>query len=126
MWSFCLIGVMDETIPLKKNSEFIRVYKKGRYYVGRYMVLYCLGNPFKIKRLGITTSKKVGKSVRRNRIRRLIRECYRIYEVCIKNGYDIVFVARENEVLPEFKDIRKEMKYLLKKLDVFVKESDCR
>ncbi|MCX8029928.1 MAG: ribonuclease P protein component, partial [Brevinematales bacterium] len=70
----------------------------------------------------ITTSKKVGKSVKRNRIRRLIRENYRLFEDFIRPGYDLVFVSRVTEELPGFTEIRKEMKFLFKKLNVFDQE----
>ena len=113
---------MIETIPLKKNHEFMRVYKKGRFYVGKYITLYTLNNNINKNRLGITVSKKVGKSVKRNRIRRLIKENYRLVEDKIKHGFDIVFVVRSSEDMPGFFEIKKEMKYLLKKLNIFEQE----
>lgn len=113
---------MKNTETLKMNYEFRRVYKKGRYFGGKFLVLYALDNYKKSKRLGITVSKKVGKSVRRNRLRRLIRENYREVEDQVKEGYDLVFVARSNEKLPDYKEIGKEMVFLLKKLDIWVKE----
>jgi ribonuclease P protein component len=108
---------MVNTIPLKKNNEFIRAYKKGRFHAGKYMVLYTLGNRSNCRRLGITASKKVGNSVKRNRIKRLIRENFRLYESILKNDLDFVFVAREFLILPSFHDIRKEMRYLFKRLE---------
>ncbi|KNY29738.1 ribonuclease P protein component [Pseudobacteroides cellulosolvens] len=113
---------MIETIPLKKNHEFMRVYKKGRFYVGKYITLYTLSNYIDKNRLGITVSKKVGKSVKRNRIRRLVKENYRLVEEHIKHGFDIVFVVRSSEDMPGFFEIKKEMKYLLKKLNIFEQE----
>lgn len=114
---------MVKTETLKKNYEFARLYKKGKFYAGRYIVIYVLTNNFGINRIGITASKKVGKSVKRNRLRRLIRENYRKLEPFIKVGHDIVIVARKTEELPDFHIIGKEMKYLLKKLDVLDKEA---
>lgn len=117
---------MHGTISLKMNYEFMRVYKKGSFYVGKFITLYVLPNKSGMNRLGITTSKKVGKSVRRNRIRRLIRENYRFYEDFIRQGYDCVFVARASEEVPGFVEIKKEMKFLLKKLNIFDREKwDC-
>jgi ribonuclease P protein component len=117
---------MAKTVPIRKNNEFIRAYRKGSFYVGRYLILYALKNKFETNRLGITTSKKVGNSVKRNRIRRLVRENYRADEEYIKKGFDLIFVARKSELLPEFKDIKKEMKFLLKKLKIFDQERwDC-
>jgi ribonuclease P protein component len=117
---------MNKTVPITNNYEFMRVYKKGKFYVGKYIVLYVLPNKLEINRIGITASKKFGKSVKRNRIRRLIKENYRLYENFSKTGFDFVFVARSSEVMPEFISIKKEMKYLFKKLDVFDQEKwDC-
>ena len=114
---------MKNTVPLKKNYEFMHLYKKGRFYAGRYIILYVLKNNCSINRLGITVNKKVGKSVKRNRIKRLIKESYRFYEGFVRGKNDFVFVARSFEVMPGFSDIRKEMKFLLKKLDVLVREN---
>lgn len=117
---------MENTFPLKMNFEFMRVYNKGKFYVGKYITLYVLRNNKEINRLGITVSKKVGKSVKRNRIKRLIRENYRHYEKFVKNGYDFVFVSRSFEMMPRFIDFKKEMKFLFKKLSVFEQERwDC-
>jgi len=117
---------MKNTETLKMNYEFRRIYNKGRYFAGKFLVLYALSNNKNFKRLGITVSKKSGKSVRRNRIRRLIRENYRLMEDRIKDGFDMVFVVRSTTEMPDFRDIRDEMVYLLKKLDMISKEStDC-
>lgn len=113
---------MRNTVPIKKNYEFLRMYKNGKFFVGKFMVLYILPNNFGIKRLGITVSKKQGNSVKRNRIRRLIRENYRLFESYVLNGFDLVFVARTTDEIPDFHEIRKEMKYLFKKLGVFERE----
>jgi len=115
---------MEKTVPIKKNYEFARVYRKGKYYSGKYIVLYVLKNNYDINRLGITVSRKFGKSVKRNRIRRLIRESYRLLEPYVKAGNDIVFVARKQENMPEYRYINKEMKFLLKKLDIFEEPGD--
>ena len=117
---------MKKTVPLKKNYEFMRVYKKGRFYVGRLLILYVLPSRFNGLRLGITASKKVGKSVCRNRLKRLIRESYRFYEDFVNDGFDLVFVARNTDKLPDYHDVCREMKFLLKKMEVFDKEKwDC-
>lgn len=117
---------MEKTVPIKKNHEFLRTYRKGRFFAGKFIILYVLRNNSDINRLGVTVSRKYGKSVKRNRIRRLIKECYRSYESFVKDGFDCVFVARNPGDEPGFTDIKKEMKFLLKKLDVFDREKwDC-
>ena len=113
---------MEKTIPLKRNYEFLRAYRKGRFFVGRYMVLYLLKNRLKINRLGITASKKVGNSVKRNRLRRLIKESYRKYEALLEEGFDIVFIARCSENTPGYWDIKKEMGFLFRKLKMIDRE----
>lgn len=117
---------MKKTVPLKKNYEFMRIYKKGRFYVGKFLILYVLPNRSNGLRLGITASKKVGKSVCRNRLKRLIRESYRMYEDYVKDGFDMIVVARNNDVMPGYSEISRELKFLLKRMEVFDKEKwDC-
>ena len=75
-----------------KNKDFQIVYKNGKSYANKYLVMYVLKNNTEENRLGISVSKKVGNSVVRHRIMRLIRESYRLHG--FKKGYDIVVVAR--------------------------------
>lgn len=110
---------MSGIVPLKKNYEFGQVYKRGRFFVSKFLVLYILRNNTGRNRIGITISKKVGKSVRRNRVKRLIRENFRMVEMDLKKGYDMVFVSRKTRELPSFKQITRDMNYLLKNLDMF-------
>ena len=117
-----LLQNMIKTIPIKKNYEFVRIYKKGKFYVGKFIILYVVANNFNLNRLGITASKKVGNSVKRNRFRRLIKENYRMVEERIKSGVDCVFVARNCDEIPGYLEIKKEMKFLLKKLNIFDQE----
>ena len=79
-----------------KNKDFQFIYKKGKSYANKYLVMYVLENNTEENRLGISVSKKVGNSVVRHRITRLIRESYRLQESKFHNGYDIVIVARAN------------------------------
>ena len=85
---------MQDPEKLKKSWEFQRAYQKGSKYWNRYFVIYVLQNHFNHLRLGITVSKKVGKSVQRNRVKRLIRESFRQLRTQINVGYDIVVVGR--------------------------------
>ena len=85
---------MQDPEKLKKSWEFRRAYQKGKKYWNRYFVIYVLHNPFNQLRLGVTVSKKVGKSVQRNRVKRLIRESFRHLRTRVKVGYDIVVVGR--------------------------------
>jgi len=115
---------MKKTVPLKRNFEFLRAYKKGKFLVGRHMVIYIIKNHVyrEINRLGITASKKVGKSVKRNRLKRLVKESYRTYEELLEKGFDIVIIVRSSDNMPEFIDIKKEMGFLFKKLNMLNRE----
>ena len=95
---------------LKKNYEFNRVFKKGQFAASKYLTIYINRNNTTYNRYGITVSKKYGKSVVRNRIKRLIRENIRKIENCLKQGYDIVIVARKSEKKAEYKKIKKNKK----------------
>ena len=79
---------------LKKSWEFQRAYKKGKKYWDAYFVIYVYHTQLKQPRLGITVSKKVGKSVQRNRVKRLIREAFRVLKQRLIPHYDIVVVGR--------------------------------
>ncbi len=79
---------------LKKNSDFQNVYKNGRSFANRLLVMYVLENQTNCNRIGISVSKKVGNSVIRHHLARLIRESYRLHEDMFNSGLDIVVVAR--------------------------------
>ena len=85
---------MDTRCTLKKNSDFRRLYAKGKSVVTPYMVLYCRRNSLGVNRLGYTVSTKLGHAVVRNRVRRRLREICRLTFPAMKKGFDIVVVAR--------------------------------
>jgi ribonuclease P protein component len=114
---------MKNTLPLRLNYEFTKVYRRGSYFSGRYVVLHCIRNGKKANRLGVTTSKKVKGSVSRNRMRRLLRESYRLREYSIKPGYDIVLLGRENPEGLKQDQIDREVVYLFKKAGIWITET---
>ena len=85
---------MDVIVSLKENRDFRRLYARGRSFVSASLVTYVMKNKKGVKRVGITTSKKIGNAVLRSRSRRVIREAYRQAFPRLKTGYDFVFVAR--------------------------------
>ena len=87
---------MNFSESLKKNSEFKNVYTHGKSYANKYLVMYVLENNLGKNRIGISVSKKVGNSVVRHRVTRLIRESYRLHENIFNSGLDIVIVARNS------------------------------
>jgi len=106
---------MKFTESLKKTCQFRDVYRGGRSCADRFLVLYALGNNTDKNRLGISVSRKVGKSVVRSRVTRLIRETYRITEESITPGCDLVFIARAPAGGAAFDQILQSVYSLLKK-----------
>jgi len=85
---------MKNTETITENKIFTRLYGKGRTAVSGSAVVYYRQNNLHENRLGLTSTKKIGCAVKRNRARRVIREAYRLLEDRLKVGYDIVIVAR--------------------------------
>lgn len=100
---------------IRKNPEFRLVYRRGKSTSTPLLVLYIMKNNKGINRIGISVSKKVGKSVVRSRVKRLISESVRLNKNDLKQGYDLVFVARSASNDKCYKDIEKSVKYLFKK-----------
>ena len=97
---------------LKKNMDFQNVYKNGRSYANKYLVMYVLENNTSKNRIGISVSKKVGNSVIRHHITRLIRESYRLQEDVFNSGLDIVIIARVEAKNKKYKDIESALLHL--------------
>lgn len=98
---------------LKKNNEFLHVYRNGRSHANRYLVMYLVEAPEDREgRLGISVSKKVGNSVVRHRVKRLIRESCRLNCKYFKKGYDIVIVARTAAKGKDYSDIESALLHL--------------
>ncbi len=97
---------------LKKNKDFQTVYKKGKSYANKYLVMYIVENNLDRNRIGISVSKKVGNSVIRHRLKRLIKESYRLNESVFKNGFDIVVVARTTAKDRTYRDIESALLHL--------------
>ncbi len=81
---------------LKKSRDFQNVYQNGTSRADRFLVMYVLKNGTDRNRIGISVSKKVGNSVVRHHLTRLIRESYRLQEDMFNNGLDMVVVVRVN------------------------------
>ena len=107
---------------MKYNRDFKYLYRKGNSIAAGYLVIYYKKTPKKENTLGITVTKKLGNAVTRNRVRRLIRECYRLYESEMSLGYNIVIVARGKAAGAPFLSIKSDMKYLLKKSRIIASE----
>ncbi|MDD4570445.1 MAG: ribonuclease P protein component [Tepidanaerobacteraceae bacterium] len=106
---------MKKALRLTKNLEFKNVYRAGRRWTSPFFTMYIKKNHLNHSRLGVSVSKKVGKSVVRNKIKRRVKEIFRINIDSIKKGWDIVISARPAASSLEYKKIEKEMKTLLKR-----------
>ena len=106
---------------LKKNRDFRTVYRDGKSYANRLLVMYTLKNDSDRNRLGISVSKKVGNSVVRHHITRLVRESYRLHEEMFHSGWDIVVIARAGAKNASYHEPRrKEDGITLKKILIFL------
>ena len=113
---------MKRTTTLKKNYEFRRVYNKGKSRVTPLLVVYARPNRGKRNRLGVTVGTKLGKAVVRNRVRRRLREIYRLSQPEMKQGYDIVLVARTRAVAASYADLSRAYRRSCEKLELFLEE----
>jgi ribonuclease P protein component len=85
---------VKESVSVKQNHEFRRLYSRGRSAVTPYLVVYCRPNKRENNRLGVTVSAKLGGAVVRNRVRRRLREVFRLAQPKMKQGYDVILVGR--------------------------------
>jgi len=102
-----------------KNPEFKAVYECKKSFADRYLVMYVKENDKSATRLGISVSKKVGNSVVRHRIKRLIRESARLHFDELKKGCDIVVIARSSAKGEGYKRIERSFLYLAKKHGIY-------
>ncbi|MBQ7870580.1 MAG: ribonuclease P protein component [Oscillospiraceae bacterium] len=107
---------MTMTVSLKENAVFRRLYYKGRSAGNRYLVLYCRENRLGFNRVGLTVSAKLGHAVVRNRMRRRLREIYRLNEARFRPGYDIVVVARSAALEADFASLTRAYLHNARKL----------
>lgn len=98
---------------LRRKEDFNRIYKKGKSIGDRYIVLFYKKNQLSYNRLAFLASKKVGNSVRRNRARRLMKENYRLMKDSLKDGYDIIFIARNTINDRKACEVEKSMKHAI-------------
>jgi len=122
---------MKFTTSLTKNYEFRRLYNKGKSAASKYVVVYCIrNNSFRNagygknngseNRLGITVSTKLGGAVQRNRIRRRLKEVYRLNESSLRKGYSIVLVARQGSRYAEWNELTSSVLSLFNKLGLMM------
>ena len=117
---------MKKTKMLKKNYEFKNVLSNGKYYSGKRIEAFIKYNNSNISNnfLGIAISSKIAKAVRRNKIKRLIRESYKNLENNINTSNSIIFLWKKNVKIEEatYKNIMEDMKNIIKKANIFIEE----
>jgi ribonuclease P protein component len=111
---------MKKAFRLRKNLEFKYVYNKGKSYANSFLVLYIIQNNSDFNKIGVSVSKKVGNSVIRNKVKRRIKECYRLNSYMIAKGYNIVFISRVKTSEATYKEIEKAMISLFKKAQIII------
>lgn len=106
---------MIKTEMLKKNYEFRFVLTKGKYYSGKYIEAFCIKNNLRKNKLGIAISRKQAKAVKRNYLKRLIKESYRLCEEKIKIERSIVFLVKKKANINEisFEKVKKDVEKIL-------------
>ncbi len=115
---------MKFTVSLKHNHVFRRLYAKGKNQVTPHLALYARKNGGTTSRLGITVSTKLGHAVVRNRVRRRLREIYRIHENLFLPGYDLVVVARVRSVYAKFGELERSFLKAARNLELLRAEEE--
>mgnify|MGYP002619597306 FL=1 len=107
---------------IRKNEDFRTCYKSGKSYANKYLVVYIRENGTDHNRIGISVSKKVGNSVVRHRIKRLVHESYRLHEGEFASGSDIVVVGRRSADGASYTEIERALLSLLKHVGIYHRE----
>ena len=110
---------MKKTVSLKENHLFRRLYRKGKTVADGRIALYARHNGRKENRLGLTVSTKVGCAVVRNRVRRRLREIYRLHEGLLGEGLDLVLVARVRAAHSSYRQLERSFLSLADKLGLW-------
>jgi len=102
---------------LRKNRDFQKVYKSGRSAADKLLVSYCMDNGSEENRVGVSVSKKVGNSVVRHRMKRLVKEAFRSREEDFGRGRDIIFIVRKSAAEADFEAVSHSVSRLMKKME---------
>lgn len=113
---------MKTTAPLKENHLFRRAYNRGKSAADSRLALYVRRNGLKANRLGFTVSTKLGCAVVRNRVRRRLREIYRLHEDALITGCDVVIVARVRAASSDYHQLERSFLRLADKLGLLKKD----
>ena len=111
---------MKKMKTLKKNYEFQNVLNKGKFYIGKQITIYIMPSREEVNCIGIAISSKAYHAVRRNNIKRKIRESYRLLSKDLKQGYHIVFLWKKKRDIKEatFQNIKQDMIHVLTRIGI--------
>lgn len=113
---------MKKKYRIKKNEEFQEVFQRGTSMANRQFVIYILDRPEQpYFRIGLSVSKKLGKAVVRNRVKRYIRQCFLEMKEEIMPGKDYVVIARLPVAEMDFFEVKKSLIHVLRKAGVLKK-----
>lgn len=109
---------------LKSNRDFRRLYARGKSCAGAFVAVYYRPNRCGKNRAGFTVSKSLGKAVVRNRVKRLLRESYRLTESELNGNSDIIIVARNRAVGKSYVQISRDLRYVFRSLGLLSTEEN--
>ncbi len=98
---------------LRKHSEFVNVTRNGQKIHTTHFIVFLTESPEGKTRLGVTVSRRVGKAVKRNRVKRLLREFFRLHKHLLPQGYDVVIIAKPQAGNLDYHQVKKELSQVL-------------
>ena len=115
---------MKKTVKLKKKYEFQNTFKRGKYFGGDFLECFCTHNNKKINYLGIAIGSKVCNAVKRNRIRRVIKEAYRSIESNLLSGFTFIFLwnKKKNAAECNYHQVKQDMIQIFKRIGIYQNE----
>lgn len=110
---------LPKTGRLRRNKSFQAVYRSGKSYANRQLVLYVLPQRGRERRVGFAAGKRLGCAVVRNRVKRLLREAYRLEQHRLVNGVDLILVGRQSLVSESLPAVTAALRHLCARANIF-------